>query len=206
MNSRQRTPARPPIAGFVALSSLVLLSSLTSNCGDTSSFDSNAAYDGGPDRGDGSYGSPNNGSGGGGTGGGGTGGGIGGSGGPNPGAPRPEPGADPNEPQAAPACSSLDSTKPLELFLSADDSNSMASPVIARRYIREQGMVPPSYVLRTYEFLNYYNVNYGNVAPGTLGVDAQLRVNAAGEYELQIGVQAPPREVRRPMTLTFVLD
>ncbi|HEU4412151.1 MAG TPA: hypothetical protein VFS43_43315, partial [Polyangiaceae bacterium] len=115
-------------------------------------------------------------------------------------------GTDGSTPTEAPACASLDSTKPLELFLSADDSNSMASPVIARRMIRQQRGVPPSHVLRTYEFLNYYNVNYGNVAPGTLGVDAQLRVNAAGEYELQIGVQAPPREVRRPMTLTFVLD
>ncbi|HEU4408734.1 MAG TPA: hypothetical protein VFS43_25965, partial [Polyangiaceae bacterium] len=48
-----------------------------------------------------------------GTGGGGTGGGGTGGGAANPGAPRPEPGVDPNEPQAAPACTSLDSTKPL---------------------------------------------------------------------------------------------
>jgi Ca-activated chloride channel family protein len=127
-----------------------------------------------------------------------------GSGAPTPGAERPD-GA-PAEPVPAPACSALDDTKPLELFLSADDSNSMASPVIARRFIRERGMAPPASILRTYEFLNYYNVPYGNPAAGTLGVDAQLRVNAAGEFELQVGVQAPPREVRRPMTLTFVLD
>lgn len=82
----------------------------------------------------------------------------------------------------------------------------MASPVIARRMIRERRSAPPAYLLRTYEFLNYYNVKYGNVEAGTLGVSAQLGVNAAGEFELQIGVQAPPREARRPMTLTFVLD
>jgi Ca-activated chloride channel homolog len=122
---------------------------------------------------------------------------------------RPEVGPLPPDESAdavAPACTTLDNTKPLELFLSSDDSNSMASPVIARRYIRELQSVPPAEVLRTYEFLNYYNVNYGSVAPGTLGVDAQLRVNAAGEFELQIGVQAPLNEARRPMTLTFVLD
>ncbi|HEU4534482.1 MAG TPA: VWA domain-containing protein, partial [Polyangiaceae bacterium] len=119
---------------------------------------------------------------------------------------QPAPPDAPSEPTAAPACATLDNTKPLELFLSADDSNSMASPVIARRYIRESLSVPSAGLLRTYEFLNYYNVNYGNVAPGTLGVDAQLRVNAAGEFELQVGVQAPTNETRRPMTLTFVLD
>jgi Ca-activated chloride channel homolog len=125
-----------------------------------------------------------------------------------PGAPAQPPPAQspPGEAMPAPACAALDASKPLELFLSSDDSNSMASPVIARRMIRRGAGAPPEYVLRTYEFLNYYNVNYGSAAQGTLGVDAQLRVNEAGEYELQIGVQAPPREVRRPMTLTFVLD
>ncbi len=197
---RRPNLSRSPLGAIAAFASLASLSCLSVHCGESAVGDDDASY-GGPSYGGGDNGSSRGG------------GGSSGSSGNAPIAPavpgaEPErdPDASPGEPMAAPACGALDSTKPLELYLSSDDSNSMASPVIARRIIREQRAAPSPGVLRTYEFLNYYNVNYGSVAPGTLGVDAQLRVNPAGEFELQVGVQAPPREVRRPMTLTFVLD
>jgi Ca-activated chloride channel homolog len=205
MRSARHTPTRRPFSSRIALVGLAPLLLLAANCAGDDDDSAGALYDNSSGDDDG-YGAPgggksppnggNNSAGAGGSGGGGAQPPV-----QNPGEPR-----NPNDPMPTPACTELDSSKPLELYLSSDDSNSMASPVIARRMIRQSGSVPPAYALRTYEFLNYYNVNYGNVPAGTLGVDAQLRVNAAGEFELQIGVQAPPREVRRPMTLTFVLD
>src|SRR5262245_13081268 len=56
---------------------------------------------------------------------------------------------------AAFLCSGLDQTKPVVLYLSADDSNSMASPVLARELL-EAGQAPSLESIRTYEFLNYY--------------------------------------------------
>ncbi len=114
------------------------------------------------------------------------------------------------DPDAAPpACATLDPTKPDILYLSADDSNSMASPAIARRIIHEGSGVVPLHVLRTYEFLNYYNVPYAPADPGTLRVVSEMRppASGSGDVELQIGVQAPPPATpRAPVTLTLVLD
>jgi Ca-activated chloride channel homolog len=198
MRSLRNKLAPRPLAGLAALAALIPLSLGSVHCSSADDDDdsTNGFY---PGRNDGGAGSPSGppSNGGGRSGGSNSGGGAGGGG---PGVDRDGPGQ-PELPSEAPACAALDSTKPLELFLSSDDSNSMASPVIARRMIRDQGQVPSARVLRTYEFLNYYNVNYG-----AFGFDAHLRVNAAGEFELQIGVQAPPNETRRPMTLTFVLD
>ena len=119
------------------------------------------------------------------------------------------PGHDAGDPDAAPpACSELDPTKPAVLYLSADDSNSMASPAIARRVIESGAGLVPGAVLRTYEFLNYYNVPYTAPALGSLRVEAQARPGSqATDIELQIGVQSwPASQVRRPITVTFVLD
>ena len=106
-------------------------------------------------------------------------------------------------------CAALDRTQPVDLFLSADDSNSMASPVIARRLIRA-GQYGAGYagVIRTYEFLNYYDVGYPRAAAGTLGLFLELRTaSAPGDYELQIGVSSPAAaRPRKPMNFTFVLD
>ncbi len=107
----------------------------------------------------------------------------------------------------ADACAALDSSKPAVYFLSADDSNSMASPVIARRYIELGGTVP-KWIVRTYEFLNYYNVGYAPAKPDTLGIVPEMAPAAdAGSYEMQIGVASPPAaSPRRPVNFTFVLD
>ncbi|MBI5535912.1 MAG: VWA domain-containing protein [Deltaproteobacteria bacterium] len=107
----------------------------------------------------------------------------------------------------ADTCALLDNSKPLVLYQSADDSNSMSSPVIARRYIKAHQRVP-GYVLRTYEFLNYYSVLYEPPAKGHVMVVPQMRAGKnPGEYTLQVGLQAEPVAIpRRPMNITFVLD
>jgi Ca-activated chloride channel family protein len=123
---------------------------------------------------------------------------------------RPPEGVDAGEPEpdGGVSCSDLDSSKPEILYLSADDSNSMASPAIARRIIHQQAGVVPAGLIRTYEFLNYYNVPFELPVHGDLSVVPQMRPGAAeGDMELQIGVQAAaPPSLRRPTTITFVLD
>jgi Ca-activated chloride channel homolog len=107
----------------------------------------------------------------------------------------------------ASSCDGLDQTQQAVFYLSADDSNSMASPAIARRLIQQKKPVPVA-ILRTYEFLNYYNVGYAPAPLGTLSIVPELRVgDDPGSYELQLGVvsNAAPKP-RRPMVITFVLD
>ena len=95
-------------------------------------------------------------------------------------------------------------------YMSADDSNSMASPVLAREMLRAS-LAPPAARIRTYEFLNYYNAHYEQPPAGTLGVhvemqDAKLSPTVPdSRYRLQIGVQAPQIE-RAPLVVTFVVD
>ena len=107
----------------------------------------------------------------------------------------------------AAACALLDSTKDNVLYQSPDDSNSMASPVLVRRLIHAGEVVPPSLV-RTYEFLNYYRIDYAPAEAGRVRVVPELRPGKKeGEYSLQIGIAAEKAvSPRRPMTLTFVLD
>lgn len=107
----------------------------------------------------------------------------------------------------ADACANVDPSQSTTLYLSADDSNSMASAALVRNLIR-QGQLPPSNIVRPYEFLNYYNVAYEAPAPGQLNVVPQMRPGKeTGDFDLQIGVQsAKPQGVRRPMNLTLVLD
>lgn len=104
-------------------------------------------------------------------------------------------------------CAALDSTKDAVFFLSSDDSNSMASPTIARRLLSTGQQVPP-HILRTYEFLNYYNVGYPAADAGKLSIVSELAAgDEPGSYDLQIGVASPAAtKPRRPMVLTFVLD
>ena len=109
---------------------------------------------------------------------------------------------------AAPAaCGDRDANAPVDLYLSADDSNSMASPVIARHIIQQRAGLVPAEVLRTYEFLNYYNVRYAPPPAGVLNVVAQARPEGVTDVELQVGVQSwlAPRP-RRPLILTLLLD
>ncbi len=105
------------------------------------------------------------------------------------------------------ACAALDDSKDAVFFVSADDSNSMASPAIARDLI-QRGQQVPGGLIRTYEFLNYYNVGYAPAAAGSLGIVPEMKKSDSdGSFELTIGVasQAAPAS-RRPMVLTFVLD
>lgn len=101
-------------------------------------------------------------------------------------------------------CAELDPATPATLYLSADDSNSMASPVLARELIGH-GLRPSS--IRTYEFLNYYHVDYPAPETDGIGIFLDGAPGAApGDTELQIGVRSPNAGPRRPMTLTLVLD
>lgn len=105
-----------------------------------------------------------------------------------------------------PACAELDDSKPLVLYLSADDSNSMGSPALARELLNE-GMAPGN-LIRTYEFLNYFNVDYPAPDFGELAIYPQMEPAATeGHYDLQIGLRSYDAVLpRRPMTITFVLD
>src|SRR6185436_11238681 len=79
------------------------------------------------------------------------------------------------------------------------------SPVLARELL-QAGMVPSS--IRTYEFLNYYHIDYPAPPAGMLQIFPQGDNGAAaGELNLQIAVRSfDAIKPRRPMTLTFVLD
>lgn len=126
----------------------------------------------------------------------------------NPGTDAMEPPQEDAASDAASACTRLDPSAPTTLYLSADDSNSMASPAIARRIIRDRQGVVPIGILRTYEFLNYYNVPYEPAETNNLRLVPQMRPGAAPtDMELQIGVQSEtPASPRRPMTITLALD
>ncbi len=126
------------------------------------------------------------------------------------GAPPAEPPDLPREPQLAPGdvipgCIDKGATT---LFLSADDSNSQASPVVVRSLIAAGRHVPQE-AIRTYEFLNYADFDYPAPLDG-LALYPELRPSRRGgkEYDLQLGVRAPDlaRAAARPMNLVLVLD
>ncbi|MBW2276389.1 MAG: choice-of-anchor L domain-containing protein [Deltaproteobacteria bacterium] len=93
------------------------------------------------------------------------------------------------------------------LYLSADDSNSMAGAAVARALIGQEQLVYKG--LRTYEFTNYYDFgDYEPADPGTVNVSAQMHWNDDLTYDLQIGVRAPelaPGD-HRPVNLTLAID
>jgi Ca-activated chloride channel family protein len=91
-----------------------------------------------------------------------------------------------------------------QYYLSADDSNSMASPARARELLR-LGLAPVPSEIRAYEFLNYYDVVLPEGPPGvSLGVE--LAPGPAGMLGLLLTVQAAPLDAPRPKALTFVVD
>lgn len=102
-------------------------------------------------------------------------------------------------------------TAPIVLFLSADDSNSQASPVVARAIINEGGIVPTA-KLRTYEFTNYYKIDYELPQFGHINLVPQLRVRGESEFDreyvLQIGAQSHKVDnaLCRHLNVTFSLD
>ena len=94
-------------------------------------------------------------------------------------------------------------------WLSADDSNSMASPAIVRWQIDAGTLVTAK--IRTYEFLNYYDFSYDAAQPGHVNIVPDMRVAdefEEGSYAMQIGVRSQnlSNEERRPLNLTFSLD
>jgi len=98
--------------------------------------------------------------------------------------------------------------QPEPVFLSADDSNSAASPVIIRKLIRSGKYVHPVLV-RTYEFLNYYSFDYEPPAEG-IAVIPQMRKKPDTDniYSLQVAVRSGNRnfEDALPMQFTILLD
>ncbi len=112
------------------------------------------------------------------------------------------------QPQAESLCLGIDSSTPYTLYLSADDSASTASATIARRIIRRGGTVP-AYVVRPYEFLNYYDFSFEPADPGEVRIVPQLSsCPTDGELSLQVALQAEAREAadRAPLNIIFVLD
>ncbi|MCB9525446.1 MAG: VWA domain-containing protein [Myxococcales bacterium] len=111
------------------------------------------------------------------------------------------------ETDRSPLCEEIDLENPRVLYLSADDSNSMASPVLIRHRI-DQGQVRfGAAQVRTYEFLNYARFDFERPPPGELAVIGQLGGCAEGELALQIAVVSPALPaLRAPMHVVLVLD
>jgi len=96
--------------------------------------------------------------------------------------------------------------EPTTLYLSADDSNSMAAPALARQIIQDEDEIHDS--SRPYEFLNYYDFYFPPAELGHLRIVPQVHADEDGEYTMLIGVASPPAELltRRPRSLTFSVD
>ncbi len=115
------------------------------------------------------------------------------------------PSPDPLAPFLPAECAELDPSQPAILYLSADDSNSMASPARARaQFLQDQ----PGTEIRTFEFLNYYRIDYPAPPYPDVAIYPDLKPgSAAGEFDLQIGVRSfDPPPTSRAKTITFVLD
>jgi len=98
--------------------------------------------------------------------------------------------------------------EPTVRYLSADDSNSSASPVIARKMIMEGRYVQPA-VIRTYEFLNYYTFSYTPPVDKPLRIIPRMRKLAEdNEYSLQIALRSMDRSLNElpPFNVTLLLD
>jgi Ca-activated chloride channel family protein len=111
--------------------------------------------------------------------------------------------------EGEPVCPGIDLESPRVLYMSADDSNSMAAPVIVRRLVRNGNPTVPAYLVRPWEFLNYYRFAFDRPEPGELAVHAKLgSCDLTQDFALQIAVQseAAPGDARRPMHFVLVLD
>ena len=102
-----------------------------------------------------------------------------------------------------------DTVTPVINYISPDDSNSMASPAMARTLLT--GSTLSDVPVRKYEFMNYYQFPYPPAPVGELDIDVQLVPSpdgTAGRYHLQIGVVSEARTAatRAPMNVVFALD
>lgn len=108
---------------------------------------------------------------------------------------------------AAPMCPAAQ--EPAIFYMSNDDSNSQASPVLARHAIRTGGVVDP-FRVRIHEFLNYYDMSYENPTDRAASVGLQMRRTDAEIGEFVLLAYAQGRQVaaekRAPMNLVFSLD
>ena len=113
----------------------------------------------------------------------------------------------PSSSHAAPMCPA--EKEPAVFYMSNDDSNSQASPVLARHAINQGGIVDP-FRVRIHEFLNYYDLSYANREDVPAAVGLQMRRTNAelGEFVLLAYAQGQrlTAEERRPMNLVFSLD
>ncbi len=119
-------------------------------------------------------------------------------------APAPEPKPEPVDEDVCP-----DTNEPIVLYMSNDDSNSRASPILVRRMIHDGSVVSPHQV-RIHEFLNYYDLSYENPENDAVDVGIQMRRTDAerGEFTLLLSAQgrAMRAEDRPPMNIVFSLD
>jgi Ca-activated chloride channel family protein len=104
-----------------------------------------------------------------------------------------------------------DEDLPPTLYLSPDDSNSTASPVLARLALLNGTFDYSTVPVRPWEFMNYATFDYPPAAEGEVALHAAL-VPAPevgpDTWALQVGVAAPQRtsESRANINLTFVVD
>ena len=106
------------------------------------------------------------------------------------------------------ACAGLNRNVASTLYLSADDSSSMASPALVRHLIRSNQHVPAR-VVRAYEFLNYYDFSFEPAEPGQVRMVPQLSsCPNRGQLSFQVALQSEARDPsdRPPLNLTLVLD
>ncbi|MEM7157489.1 MAG: VWA domain-containing protein [Myxococcota bacterium] len=107
----------------------------------------------------------------------------------------------------APMCP--ETTDPVVLYMSNDDSGSQASPIIARRTISE-GYVIAANRIRIHEFLNYFDLNAEpqTESPADLGIEMRRTDADLGEFTLVLRAQGKALEPddRPPMNVVFSLD
>lgn len=96
------------------------------------------------------------------------------------------------------------------VYMSADDSNSQASPIRMRMMAEWSYLGMLADAIRPQDFLNYADFNYPAVAPGQLGIYPEIMAvkGHPGIYELQVGVQAPRITAgqRKRLNVVFVAD
>jgi Ca-activated chloride channel family protein len=100
-----------------------------------------------------------------------------------------------------------DSETPVTLYLSPDDSNSVASPALVQAAIEADRLW--SAPVRPWEYMNAYSYPYPAAAAGGLDLHIALAPDPSGEadtYALQIGVQAGALAERPPLHLVFAVD
>lgn len=123
----------------------------------------------------------------------------------------PETGSSGGETSGTTGEPTCDEQTPVSLYLSPDDSNSTASPVLVREAVLsgwgDLNFVP----IRPWEFLNYYSFVYEAAKPGMITVTPEIaRIEGApeGEYVVQIGVagEAIANADRPLLNVTLVLD